>query len=216
MYLVLLGAPGAGKGTQAAMLVDKLGLVHVSSGDLFRDNLSRQTELGQLAKSFMDRGELVPDGVTIRMVMERLAQPDCARGVILDGFPRTLPQAQALDQALDERQQCISWALYIYVQEESLIERLSGRWTCRQCRAVYHQVFNPPQVPGVCDSCGGEVYQRPDDMPETQKNRIQVYLKQTQPLIDYYKARGLLVQVDGHGDVETVNRLLLTAIQGIG
>ncbi len=216
MYLVLLGAPGAGKGTQAAMLVDKLGLVHVSSGDLFRDNLSRQTELGQLAKSFMDKGELVPDGVTIRMVMERLAQPDCARGVILDGFPRTLPQAQALDQALDERQQCISWALYIYVQEESLIERLSGRWTCRQCRAVYHQVFNPPQVPGVCDSCGGEVYQRPDDMPETQKNRIQVYLKQTQPLIDYYKARGLLVQVDGHGDVETVNQLLLTAIQGIG
>ncbi|MBN1579305.1 MAG: adenylate kinase [Anaerolineae bacterium] len=214
IYLVLLGAPGAGKGTQATLLVEKLGLVHVSSGDLFRENLGKKTELGILAKSYMDKGELVPDEVTIKMVIDRLARPDCVKGVILDGFPRTLAQAQALDKALSEQSNEISLAPYIHVSEDLLLRRLAGRWTCKQCKAVYHEIYNPPQVVGVCDACGGELYQRPDDTPETQKNRIDVYMKQTQPLIEYYQSAGLLAQVDGQGDVESVQTALLQVIQG--
>lgn len=214
MYLILLGAPGAGKGTQATLLVEKLGLVHVSSGDLFRENLSKKTELGILAKSYMDKGELVPDEVTIRMVIDRLAQPDCAKGVILDGFPRTLAQAEALDKALSEQGNKIALVPYIHVSDDVLLRRLSGRWTCKQCKAVYHEIYSPPKVMGVCDACGGELYQRLDDTPETQRNRIDVYMKQTQPLIEYYQSTGLLVKVDGEGDVESVQSALLKVIAG--
>jgi adenylate kinase len=213
MYLVLLGAPGAGKGTQATLLVEELGLVHVSSGDLFRENLGKKTELGILAKSYMDKGELVPDEVTIKMVIDRLARPDCVKGVILDGFPRTLAQAQALDKALSEQGNEISLVPYIHVSEDLLLRRLAGRWTCKQCKAVYHEIYSPPKVAGVCDACGGELYQRPDDTPETQKNRIDVYMRQTQPLIEYYQSAGLLAQVDGEGDVESVQSALLQIIQ---
>jgi adenylate kinase len=216
MYLVLLGAPGAGKGTQAQLLAEKLGLTHVSSGDLFRENLSKQTGLGMLAKSYMDKGELVPDDVTIAMVMERLGRADCAAGAILDGFPRTLAQAQALDRALEEQGQQITLAPYIRVAEDVLLARLAGRWTCTQCKAVYHQLFNPPQVAGVCDVCGGPLYQREDDTPETHKKRIDVYVEQTRPLIDYYREAGVLVEIDGEQDVEGVQRALLKVVQGVG
>ena len=212
-YVVLLGAPGAGKGTQAAMLAEALGIPHVSSGDLFRENLKNETELGLLAKSYMDRGELVPDDVTIAMVMDRLAQLDCRRGAILDGFPRTLAQAKALDEALAEQGQRITFAPYIRVPEEMLLARLGGRWTCKQCKAVYHQAFSPSKVTGVCDACGGVLYQRDDDTPETHKRRIDVYMEQTQPLIDYYCSAGVLREVDGKPGVDDVYRALLGVIQ---
>lgn len=214
LYVVLLGAPGAGKGTQAALLSEELGIPQVSSGDLFRENLDQETELGVLAKSYMDKGELVPDDVTIAMVMDRLARPDCAEGAILDGFPRTLTQAQALDEALAGQGHQISVVPYIRVSEETLLARLGGRWTCSQCGAVYHEVFNPPKVAGVCDVCGGTLYQRADDTPETHKKRIDVYMAQTRPLIDYYRADGLLREIDGERDVEGVYGALLDVIQG--
>jgi adenylate kinase len=212
-YFVLLGAPGAGKGTQAVKLAETLGIPHVSSGDLFRENLRNETELGLLAKSYMDKGELVPDDVTIAMVMDRLAQSDCARGAILDGFPRTLAQAKALDEALAEQGHRIAVAPYVRVSEEMLLARLGGRWTCKQCKAVYHQLFNPPKAPGVCDVCGGGLYQRADDTPETHKKRIDVYMRQTQPLIDYYRSAGVLSEVNGEPDVDTVYHTLLEAVQ---
>lgn len=213
LYLLLLGAPGAGKGTQAAFLTEKLGIPHVASGDLFREAIAKQTELGKLAKGYMDRGELVPDDVTIAMVMERLSQDDCAKGAILDGFPRTIAQAQALEGALAERGASLTKAIYIAVSEDALVERLSGRWTCRQCGAVYHERFNPPKVPGVCDVCGGELYQRPDDTPETQRRRIRVYMEQTAPLIDYFAAGGLLAEVDGGKGVEDVRDAVWEVVQ---
>ncbi|GAB4567201.1 MAG: adenylate kinase [Anaerolineae bacterium] len=212
LYIVLLGAPGAGKGTQARLLSEALGLAHVSSGDLFRENLSKQTELGLLAKQYMDRGELVPDDVTIRMVMERLSREDCQRGAILDGFPRTVAQAQALDEALEAQGNSVAIVPYIKVGEEALVARLSGRWICRQCQATYHTLFNPPAQPDVCDVCGGELYQRSDDTPETVRNRLKVYFEQTAPLIEYYRSRGVLVEIDGEQEVEQVNRDLEAAI----
>jgi adenylate kinase len=212
-YIVLLGAPGAGKGTQAVKLAEALSIPHVSSGDLFRENLGNETELGLLAKSYMDKGELVPDNVTIAMVMNRLAMPDCAAGAILDGFPRTLAQAEALDGALAERGLRISVVPYIRVSEEMLLARLGGRWTCKQCQAVYHQLFNPPGVAGVCDVCGGVLYQRADDTPETHQKRIDVYMAQTRPLIDYYRAASVLREVAGESDVDTVYRALLDIVQ---
>lgn len=215
MYLVLLGAPGAGKGTQAALLAEKLGLIHVSSGDLFRENVSNRTELGVLAQSYMSRGELVPDDVTIRMVMERLSRPDCVKGVILDGFPRTLAQARPLDKALAAQGNAISLVPYIFVPQDALLQRLSGRWTCQQCQAVYHEVYSAPKVVGVCNVCGGRLYQRPDDTPETQKNRIDVYMQQTAPLIEYYRQAGVLAEVDGRGSVEEVRDALLKVIESI-
>ena len=214
LFIVLLGAPGAGKGTQAARLCEALHIAHVSSGELFREHLADETELGLLAKSYMDRGELVPDDVTIAMVMDRLSRPDCEGGAILDGFPRTLPQAEALDRALAEEGRRIDVAPYIRVSEQTLLARLGGRWTCRQCGAVYHQLFNAPKVDGVCDVCGGGLYQRPDDTPETHKRRIDVYMEQTRPVIDYYRQAGVLVEVDGEPDVDTVYRALLAAIRG--
>lgn len=211
-YIVLLGPPGAGKGTQADLLSQKLGVPHVSSGDLFRDHLKRQTQLGQLAKAYMDRGELVPDEVTIGMIKERLAQPDCAGGVILDGFPRTVPQADALDRVMAEQGKAISCVPYIKVRDEVLLERLTARWTCRNCQAVYNMLARPPRQAGVCDACGGELYQRADDTPETQRHRIEVYNQQTAPLIAYYRQRGLLVEVDGEQDIEGVKQALFRAV----
>lgn len=213
VYLIFIGPPGAGKGTQAAMLEKELGLKQVSSGDLFRENLKNQTELGLLAKSYMDRGELVPDEVTIRMVQDRMQRPDCARGVILDGFPRTLEQASALDAMLAGQGARIDLAPVLTVSDEELIARLTGRRVCRNCGATYHLVFNPPQADGVCDTCGGELYQRADDSLETVRNRLYVYYKQTSPLIGYYYAKGLTRFIDGSQAIDAVRQALLDAIE---
>lgn len=215
IYLVFMGPPGAGKGTQAAMLEQELGLKQVSTGDLFRENLKNETELGLLAKSYMDRGALVPDDVTIAMVKERLARADCARGAILDGFPRTLEQASALDAMLASEGSCINLAPLLMVQDDDLIARLTGRRVCRNCGATYHVQFNPPKVESVCDVCGGELYQRSDDSLETVRNRLFVYYKQTSPLIGYYYAKGLLVKINGDQPIEAVRRDLLDAIKAV-
>lgn len=213
LYLVLLGGPGAGKGTQADRLAEHLGIPHISTGDLFRDNLKRQTELGLLAKGYMDRGELVPDQVTVRMLRQRLLQSDCAKGAILDGFPRTEAQADALEQLLADLGSRLATVLHIQVPDEILLARLSGRWTCKACGTMYHQLYSPPQQEGICDKCGGELYQRPDDTPATQERRIQVYLAETAPLIEYYRHRGLLVDIDGRPGIDEVQAALLAAIE---
>ncbi len=212
-YIVMLGAPGAGKGTQARMLSETLGVPQVSSGDIFRENLKNQTPLGLLAKTYMDAGQLVPDDVTINMVMDRLSRPDCANGVILDGFPRTLPQAAALDKALAGKGLAISAVPLLEVADEAVINRLAGRRVCRDCQAMYHVEFNPPQVAGKCDKCGGELYRRADDEPETVKNRLFVYYKQTAPLIGFYYAHGVLVSLDGDRPIEDVQAELLAALR---
>jgi adenylate kinase len=215
LYIVLLGGPGAGKGTQAERLSDALRIPQVSTGDLFRVNLKGETELGLLAKGFMDRGELVPDEVTVGMVRERLSRQDCARGAILDGFPRTVAQAEALDALLADLGFELAAVPYIKVTEDVLLARLAGRWTCRACGAMYHQLFGPPQEAGICDRCGGELYQRPDDTPETQKHRIEVYFEQTAPLINFYRDRGLLVEVDGRPGIDEIQAELLNIVRGL-
>jgi len=212
LYIVMLGAPGAGKGTQARLLSEALGLPQVSSGDIFRENLKNQTPLGLLAKQYMDAGGLVPDDVTINMVMDRLGRPDCARGVILDGFPRTLAQADALDQALQSRGQRIGVAPLLEVADEAVIARLAGRRVCRECQAMYNIDSSPSQVEGKCDKCGGELYRRADDDPETVRNRLFVYYKQTAPLIGYYYAHRLLVPLSGDRPVEVVQADLRAAV----
>jgi adenylate kinase len=213
LYVVLLGGPGAGKGTQAERLSQALGIPQISTGDLFRENLRKKTELGLLAKETMERGELVPDEVTVGMVRERLSRPDCATGAILDGFPRTVAQAEALEDLLTGMGSQLAVVPYIKVPEDVLLARLAGRWTCRACGAMYHQLFSPPQEAGVCDRCGGELYQRPDDTPETQKHRIKVYFEQTAPLIDYYREKGLLVEVDGRPGIDEIQAALLDVIR---
>lgn len=213
LYVIFIGPPGAGKGTQAAMLEKELGLKQVSSGDLFRENLKNQTELGLLAKSYMDRGELVPDDVTIRMVQDRMQRPDTAKGVILDGFPRTLEQASALDAMLASQDSRISLTPVLTVPDDDLIARLTGRRVCRNCGATYHILFNPSKVENVCDVCGGELYQRSDDSLETVRNRLYVYYKQTSPLIGYYYAKGLVKTIDGSQDINVVKQALLDAIR---
>lgn len=213
MYLILLGAPGAGKGTQAAAIVSQLGLTHVATGDLFRNALGQGTELGLKAKSYMEKGQLVPDEITISMVLERIAGPDCENGIVLDGFPRNLEQAGALDKALRERGQAIDRAVYINVAEDELIARLGGRWVCRGCQAPYHEVSSPPKVKGVCDKCGGELYQRADDNLETIKNRLKVYFEETAPLIDYYKKAGKLLEIPGEGTVEDISERVISALR---
>jgi adenylate kinase len=213
MNVVMLGPPGAGKGTQAALLAEKLGVPHVASGDLFREALREQTELGLTAKSYMDRGELVPDEVTIAMVRERVQRPDCDSGVILDGFPRTIEQAEALEGLLAEQYKSIDAALFIDATEDELVRRLSSRWTCRNCQAVYNVISNPPHEEGRCDVCGGELYQRADDVPETVRNRIRVYRRQTSPLIDYYQAKELLITIKSEGGIERVRHKILEALQ---
>lgn len=213
MYIILLGAPGAGKGTQAVMLAEKLNLVQVASGDLFRQALAQETELGKQAKVYMEKGQLVPDEITIQMVLERLAAPDCKDGAILDGFPRNLQQAKALDKALEEQSKAIDRVVYIKVSEGELLKRLSGRWICRKCQAPYHEVDSPPKVKGKCDRCGGELYQRADDNTETIKNRLEVYFAETSPLIDYYKQAGKLLEINGEGGAAEVNKRIAAALQ---
>lgn len=213
MNLVMLGPPGAGKGTQAVLLAEKLGIPHVASGDLFREALKEQTELGLTAQSYMDRGELVPDEVTIAMVEERLARSDCDGGVILDGFPRTIEQAGALKRLLHDQGKVIDAAIFIDAAEDELVRRLSSRWTCRNCEAIYNVISNPPRGEGRCDICGGELYQRADDVPETVRNRIRVYRQQTSPLIDYYRDEELLVTIKSEGGIERVQQRILEALQ---
>jgi adenylate kinase len=213
VYIILLGAPGAGKGTQAVMLAEKLKLVQVASGDLFRQALQQETELGKQAKAYMEKGQLVPDEITIKMVLERLSAPDCENGAILDGFPRNLQQAKALDKALAPQGKAIDRVVYIKVSEGELLKRLSGRWICRNCQAPYHEVDSPPKVKGRCDRCGGELYQRPDDNVDTVKKRLEVYFKETSPLIDYYEKEGKLLEIDGEGGASKVNQRIVTALQ---
>ncbi len=212
MYIILLGAPGAGKGTQAVMLAGKLKLVQVASGDLFRQALREGTELGEKAKAFMEKGQLVPDDITIRMVMDRLSAPDVENGAILDGFPRNIGQAKALDKALAEQNKAIEKVVFIKVPEGELLKRLGGRWICRNCQAPYHEVDNPPKIKGICDRCGGELYQRADDNPETVKKRLKVYFAETTPLIDYYKKEGKLLEINGESGADEVNRRITAAL----
>jgi len=212
VYIILLGAPGAGKGTQAVMLSDKLNLVQVASGDLFRQALRDETELGLKAKAYMDKGQLVPDEITIQMVLERLSAPDCVNGAILDGFPRNLQQAEALDKALEKQSKLIDKVVYIAVSEGELLKRLSGRWICRNCQTPYHEVDSPPKVTGKCDRCGGELYQRADDNVDTIKKRLEVFFAETSPLIDYYTSAGKLLEIDGVGESTEVNKRIVAAL----
>ncbi len=213
LNLILLGAPGAGKGTQAVTISKKLGLVHIASGDLFRKEQESGSELGKIAKSYMEKGQLVPDEITVKMVLGRISSPDCAKGVILDGFPRTLEQARALDKALTAEGKSIDEVLYIKVSNKELLRRLSGRWICRNCQAPYNIVELPPKVSGKCDHCGGELYQRADDTEETARKRLDVYFTQTAPLIKYYTEAGKLVEIDGEKSVEEVGSDLIAVIR---
>jgi len=212
LYIVFLGAPGAGKGTQAATVAGKLNLAHIATGDMFREAQKQETELAKQARSYMEKGELVPDEITIQMVLERIAAPDCEKGVIFDGFPRTLKQAEALDEALGKQGKMIDSVVYIKVSEAELLERLGGRWICRQCQTPYHAVNSPPRTPGKCDRCGGELYQRPDDTPETVKERLRVYFAETAPLIEHYTRAGKLLEVGGEGSVEDVRERILASL----
>ena len=215
-YVVLMGGPGAGKGTQARRLEKELDLPQVATGDLFRDNIKNETELGKLAQRYIDAGELVPDEVTVSMVRERLSRPDCARGALLDGFPRTIAQAESLDELLADKGQRIGVVPYISVSPEVLLQRLAGRWTCTKCGHVFHLLFDPPQVEGVCDFDGSPLYQREDDTEETQKHRIEVYFESTTPLLDYYRQRGLLAEVNGEQSIEGVQSDLAATIRKAG
>jgi len=211
-YIVLLGPPGVGKGTQAEFIAETTGLPHVSSGDLFRDNIKNGTELGQLARSYMNKGELVPDDVTIRMIRERISKPDCQNGALLDGYPRTTVQAEALEKLLADFGGKVDYVPFITAPESVLIERLSGRWTCRANGHIFHEKYNPPKVVGVCDLDGSELYQRDDDKSDTVVRRIQVYLNQTAPLVAYYRERGILSEIDGAQPIEKVSADLLRVL----
>ncbi|WP_258922121.1 adenylate kinase [Heyndrickxia coagulans] len=204
MNLVLMGLPGAGKGTQAEKIIDKYAIPHISTGDMFRAAIKEETELGLKAKSFMDKGELVPDEVTIGIVRERLSKNDCKNGFLLDGFPRTVAQAEALENILSSLGKRLDYVINIEVDREILTERLTGRRICENCGATYHLVFNPPKTEGVCDKCGGPLYQRPDDNAETVGNRLDVNMKQTRPLLDFYEEKGYLRNVNGQQDIHQV------------
>ncbi|SFA93300.1 Adenylate kinase [Acetitomaculum ruminis DSM 5522] len=197
MKIIMLGAPGAGKGTQSEKIEEKYQLPHISTGDIFRANIKNNTELGQKAKTYMDKGELVPDELVVDLVIDRVKQDDCAKGYILDGFPRTIPQAESLDAALKDMNDAIDYAIDIEISDEAIIKRMSGRRACTKCGATYHIVNVPPKKEGICDKCGTELILRDDDKEETVKNRLKVYHDQTQPLIDYYKKKGILKEVDG-------------------
>lgn len=212
-FIVLLGPPGAGKGTQAERIAEKLSIPHISSGDLFRENLKNETELGKEAKGFMDSGKLVPDEITISMVAERLSRADCKDGALLDGFPRTPFQAQKLDAILEKNGNTICCVPYIIVSDQDLLERLTGRWTCKAAGHIYHQTFNPPKDPGICDIDGSELYQRDDDKKETIEKRLAVFHEQTAPLIKYYREQDLLVEVDGTQPIEKVTEAILYSVQ---
>ncbi len=204
MRIVLLGAPGAGKGTQAKKLIEKYGIPQISTGDILRKAVADGTPLGKEAKSYMDKGELVPDSVVIGLVKERLSQDDCKKGFILDGFPRNTSQAETLDQVLAEMNMPLQLALSVDVDFDILMKRLTGRRTCKQCNQMYNIYFSPPKKEGICDKCGGELYQRDDDKEETIKKRLEVYEAQTAPLIDYYEKKGILRRVNGEGDIEEI------------
>ena len=211
-FVVLLGPPGAGKGTQAKVISEKMNLPHISSGDIFRENLKNKTELGKMASEYMNRGELVPDDVTIQMIRERLSRPDCAAGALLDGFPRTPAQAKALDEMVKTIGGRVVIVPYIKVPESILLERLTGRWTCRANGHIFHEKFNAPQKAGLCDFDGSELYQRDDDKAETVTRRIRVYMDQTAPLITYYRENGLLQEIDGSQSIEDVTKSLLSVL----
>lgn len=204
MKIIMLGAPGAGKGTQAKMIADKYQIPHISTGDIFRSNIKNGTELGKEAKTYMDKGELVPDELTVRILLDRVAQPDCENGYVLDGFPRTIPQAEVLDQELSKRNEKIDYAINVEVPDENIVRRMSGRRACVNCGATYHIVHVPPKQEGICDKCGKELILRDDDKEETVKNRLNVYHEQTQPLIDFYQKKGVLKEVDGTVDMMDV------------
>jgi len=203
LHLILLGAPGTGKGTQAQILVKDRGWLHVSSGDILRAAIRMDTQMGRQAKAYMDKGELVPDDLIIRIILERISRPDGDKGVILDGFPRTVPQARALEAALGRQNEKIDLAVSINVPEDELVRRLSGRWICRKCAAIYQEDSNPPKVPGVCDNCGGELYQRDDDRAETVRARLEKQ-KPPQELLDYFRVQGIYHEIDGEQPLEQV------------
>ncbi|MBC8077470.1 MAG: adenylate kinase [Chloroflexales bacterium] len=212
MNVILLGPPGAGKGTQAKTLADRTGLAHVASGDLFRAALREGSELGLLAQSYMDRGELVPDEVVVQMILERIVQPDCANGVIFDGFPRNRDQATALESALVAQQTRIDTVLYLQVPDEVLLKRVAGRQTCKTCGSTYNIYYFPSRRSGTCDSCGGRLYQRSDDSFETAQHRLDVYFAQTMPLIEYYRLQGHLHEIDGQVGIEVVTETMLRTL----
>jgi adenylate kinase len=212
VFVVLLGPPGAGKGTQAERIAKATGLLHVSTGDMFREHVRNETELGQLAKSYMDKGELVPDEVTISMLNERISRDDASEGVMFDGFPRNVPQAKALDDALAERAKKIDRALLISARDEELVSRLSGRWICRQCGRLFHERFDPPAEAGKCDACGGELYQRDDDKADVVRTRLEKQ-KPAPELIDHYRQAGVLHEVDGERSIDEVTTALLEALR---
>ena len=214
MYVILLGLPGAGKGTQAALLEEQTRLPHVTTGELFRENIRLGTELGKKAQPFVESGRLVPDEITIGMLLDRIAQPDCDDGCMLDGFPRNTEQARALDEALAATGKKIDRAIYIRVPTEELVRRLAGRWSCPQCGAVYHETNQPPQKADVCDNCGSQLYQREDDKPEVVRTRLEVNQKNLEPLLDYYRALGKLCEADGEAGVEEVTRAVRSCLEG--
>ena len=213
MKIVMLGAPGAGKGTQAKRIAAKYGIPHISTGDIFRANLKNQTELGLKAKSYMDQGLLVPDELTLELIMDRFAQDDCKNGYVLDGFPRTIPQAEALTEALAKKQEKVDYAINVDVPDESIVKRMSGRRACLACGGTYHIEFNPTKTEGICDACGGTLVLREDDKPETVSKRLNVYHEQTQPLIDYYTKQEILKEVDGTLDMEEVFRAIVAILE---
>jgi adenylate kinase len=215
MYIIILGAPGAGKGTQAEILSREMNLPRIASGDLFRQALEEKTELGLLAKSYMEEGELVPDEIAIKMILERISLPDCVLGCLFDGFPRTLEQAEVLDKALAEQGESIEKAIYIQVPKEELLKRLGGRWLCRNCQTPYHMVTSPPKVRGKCDKCGGELFQRPDDNEETVRERLKVFFAQTAPILDYYRKRNKLIEVNGNLGIQEVAREVISVLKKI-
>jgi adenylate kinase len=213
MYIIMLGAPGAGKGTQADILSQEMNFPHIASGDLFRQALEEKTEVGLLAKSYMDKGKLVPDEVAIKMILERINQPDCTSGCLLDGFPRTLHQAKILDKAFGEQGKAIDKAIYIEVPNEKLVKRISGRQLCRVCQTPYHIISSPPKNPGKCDKCGGELYQRSDDREKTVKERLSIFFAQTVPILDYYKKQNKLIKINGDLGIQEVARAIIAALK---
>ena len=212
MKIIMLGAPGAGKGTQAKQIADKYSIPHISTGDIFRANIKNGTELGKKAKQYMDQGALVPDELTCDLVMDRIQQDDCKNGFVLDGFPRTIPQAEALDAALGKINEKMDYAIDVDVPDENIVNRMSGRRACLNCGATYHLISIPPKVEGICDRCGSEIVLREDDKPETVQKRLKVYHEQTQPLIDYYKNQGILKSVDGTQPMDEAFKAIVTIL----
>ena len=213
MKIIMLGAPGAGKGTQAKKIAEKYSIPHISTGDIFRANIKNQTELGMKAKSYMDQGALVPDELTLELIMDRFTNDDCKNGYVLDGFPRTIPQAEALTKALADKQDAVDYAINVDVPDEAIVTRMSGRRACLACGVTYHIKFNPTKVEGICDACGGELVLRADDKPETVQKRLDVYHEQTQPLIDYYQTQNILKEVDGTLPLDEVFQAIIAILE---